>query len=571
MKILLEHERACLFHGDSADLGEYLPENSIDAIVCDPPASVGFMNKSLDLDRGGFDNWTQWLAGVLAPSVRALKPGGYCLLWALPRTSHWAARAIELAGLEIRDVHHDIVAGDTLLQAFVAALDDAQRTAFERLLASQSPPIFCAAFGSGFPKSLDISKAIDQHLNAERVVTGVHTSQLPGGNVLAQDAWSQAARESRVERKDVPATAAATAWSGFGTALKPAVEHWILARKPLEGTYAENVLTHGVGGLNIDASRIGTETRVNPPAGNKPDPGGSYMMSVTGMPADAQPTTTGRWPAHLSLQHAPGCEVVGETVDTVRKDETVDVSDRDGNGTNFAMGVQREAGKVEIPRAVYRCAPGCPIAELDAQSGVRASGARAAGVRQGRRKGKTYGDQNGDGGPEIAPNKGGASRFFFNAPPFNYIPKASRREKDAGLAHLRATTGGEATGREDGAAGVANPRAGAGRTGGARNIHPTCKSISLMKWLIGLIAPPGSTVLDMFAGSGTTGVAALELGMSFIGVDSGGDNGEYLPILVGRIRSALGLEPDLTLAQPEAAPAEDAEQDGDESRSYTED
>ena len=127
----------------------------------------------------------------------------------------------------------------------------------------------------------------------------------------------------------------------------------------------------------------------------------------------------------------------------------------------------------------------------------------------------------------------GASRFF-------YVAKPSRTERDEGLDHLPASTGGAATGREDGSAGLGNPRAGAGRTGGSRNVHPTVKSVALMRWLCRLITPPGGVVLDPFAGSGTTGVAALAEGLSFVGCEQGGGEGDpYLPILLGRLQRAL--------------------------------
>jgi DNA methylase len=460
---------------------------------------------------------------VLAPSVRALKPGGHMLMWALPRTSHWTARAIDLAGLEIRDVHHDAIAADSLLQAFMASLDSEQLKALARLLESQTSPIMYQAFGVGFPKSLTSKSA------------------------------------------EIPE------WAG--TALKPSVEHWLLARKPLEGTVAANFAKYGTGVLNIDACRIGhtdpekTTTRSSDKFSGVLNGGEAGHYRGDHEVASASPA--GRWPAHFSLQHAPGCEVVGATVDTVSKFETTAPPDRDGNGTNFAMGVQREAGKTTIPRDVYRCAPGCPVAELDAQSGAD-TGSHGGDIADGK------GDVGFKGmarkvARAVARSSGGASRFFFNAPPnFLYVGKASRREKDAGLAHLRATTGGEATGREDGAAGVSNPRAGAGRTGGAKNSHPTVKSLALMRWLLQLVVPPGGTILDPFAGSATTGVAALGLGMSFIGCEQGGDRGEYLPIFVGRIRHALGLERDLTITAPDAPVGEDVEQDGDEPRSESE-
>lgn len=554
MKLLLEHERVVLFGGDSTELD--LPENSVDAIVCDPPSSISFMGCAWDDDRGGFDGWTKWLAAVLAPSVRALRPGGYALLWALPRTSHFTARAVELAGLEIRDVHHDLIAAEDVFAELAEALDDRQRALVARAFECIGAPIVYHAFGSGFPKSLDISKAIDAAAGAERPVIGTNPNSRPNMVRVAAAVLSP--------RVDAPLTAPATfdaaRWTGYGSALKPAVEHWILARKPLAGTYADNVLTHGTGALNIDACRIGNETRVNPPAGNKAGQGTSYMMAITGMPADAPPTVaTGRWPAHLSLRHAPGCELVGTTTEDVAAYENVapaerdgnaanDPGRRDGNATNYAMGKQRPGATHQVERDVYRCAAGCPVAELDAQSGVRKDG-----VAVRRHKGIAAGASTiiNSADPTPRPDmgyggKGGASRFFHTTGPrFLYVAKASRREKDAGLDHLPRRSGGDATDREDGSAGLSSPRAGAGRTGGARNHHCTTKSTALMRWLITLVVPgrealgrPG-IVLDPFAGSGTTGVAALELGHDFVGCEQGGDSGEYWPILLGRIAHAL--------------------------------
>lgn len=449
MKMILEHERACLLHGNSEELGDVLPENSIDSIVCDPPGALGFMSQKWDSDRGGYDQWTTWLSGVLAPSFHALKPGGHALFWALPRTGDWTMRAVRLAGFEIRDVHHDVIAGDTLLQAFLETLTAEQQQAFARLSESQEAPIYYHLFGSGMPK----------------------------GPTSKSDAIPE----------------------GTGTLLKPAVEHWILARKPLDGTIAQTHATWGTGVVNIGA------------------------CSING----------GNWPPHLSLQHADDCVQSGVATENKFVFDNTGETSRDlTNPANYRKGEQQRVTTKIIERATYTCAPGCPVAELDSQSGVLTSGSRTEGVIAQERA------VLGSGKPRkervIKGSKGGASRFF-------YCSKAARSEKDAGLDHLTPSTGGEATGREDGSAGVDNPRAGAGRTGGARNSHPTCKSIALMSWLVRLVTPPGGTVLDPFAGSGTTGVAALKEGMNFIGCEQGGEDDAYIPILLGRIRHALGL------------------------------
>lgn len=534
MKILLENERACLLHGDSADLGEILPENSVDAIVCDPPGGLSFMGRKWDDDRGGRDAWSEWLASVLAPSFRALKPGGMAVFWALPRTSHWTARAVELAGFEIRDVHHDAISGDALLHEFAESLTDEQQHTLERLLEAQSSPILYHLFGTGMAKSLDLAREIDMHL-----------CTLPGRH---RDKHLPSKR--RPDDHLCPEHPRRTEATAKRTALAPAVEHWIMARKPLPRgtTYAENVIAFGTGGLNVEACRIGDEARINQPAGNKPMQGTSYNMA-----------TIGRWPPHFSMEHAPGCVEVGTVTETTGTYENAGAVDREGNTTNFAMGVQRMSGAKHLEHAKFVCVLGCPAATVDAQSGASGQHSETTGEEPSADNG-LFGKRKRvkAGRPKDAAS--GASRFF-------YCRKAARSEKDAGLAHLPRRSGGEATGRQDGDVGVANPRAGAGRTGGAINTHPCSKSVELMTWLCRLVCPPGGTILDMFAGSGTTGVAAVQAGFSFIGSELGGDGGEYLPIFVGRVRAALDLPPDLTItAAPDAAEQTDGEprSDGEE-------
>lgn len=382
MSVFFYTDRVALVHGDSAQLGEVLDPNSIDALVTDPPAGVSFMGKEWDGDKGGRDAWITWLAATLGPAYHAMKPGAHGLVWALPRTSHWTALALELAGFEIRDRISHI-------------------------------------FGTGFPKSLTSNSA------------------------------------------EIPL--------GSGTALKPAVEDWWLVRKPLDGSVAANFARWGTGVIWIDACRIeGLRAAVNSGAKGAGGPGaGVYGVSSKYI---SEPNELGRWPANLIID-----EEAAELLDAQ-------------SGTSVSC--------IGTPRASATAGEGWGMV----------------------RTGTEHNDS------------GGASRFF-------YVAKGSRSEKDAGLEHLPARTAGEATDRDEGSAGLNNPRAGAGRTGGARNFHPTVKSIALMRWLVRLITPPGGTVLDTFAGSGTTGVAALIEGFNFIGCEK---TPEYLPILEGRIRHALG-------------------------------
>ena len=208
-----------LFHGDCLEVMQGLPDSSIDCVVTDPPAGISFMGKSWDSDKGGRDAWIEWMCGVATECLRVMKPGGHALVWALPRTSHWTATAWENAGFEVRDVVHH-------------------------------------AFGSGFPKSLDISKAIDKAAGAERteVIATRHRNVKPFDD---DNGWNSNSTSGDFEYK-APATNEAKTWEGYGTALKPAIENWILLRKPIEKglTIAANCLKYGTGGLAIDRCRI---------------------------------------------------------------------------------------------------------------------------------------------------------------------------------------------------------------------------------------------------------------------------------------------------------------------------
>lgn len=206
-----------LIRGDARWL--CLRENSVDSMVTDPPAGIGFMGKAWDGDRGGRDDWVGSMANTFRECLRVLKPGAHALVWALPRTSHWTATALEDAGFEIRDIitHH---------------------------------------FGSGFPKSLDVGKAIDRAAGVEREVIGMRP-RFPDGTRGARPRPEKFTNRYARGMADLgglvevtaPATDAAKQWQGWGTALKPASEHWILARAPLaESTIASNVLKFGTGG-----------------------------------------------------------------------------------------------------------------------------------------------------------------------------------------------------------------------------------------------------------------------------------------------------------------------------------
>jgi len=215
-----QHAGVTIYHGDCREVLPRLPAGSIDACVCDPPYGLKFMGKQWDHGVPSMETWVEVL--------RVLKPGAFLLAFGGTRTHHRLACAIEDAGFEIRDC-------------------------------------LMWVYGSGFPKSLDIGKALDKRAGAEREIVGTRLGR-PGASKSGMNLAQGFSRkyENREDRPSpavdltAPATDAAKLWDGYGTALKPAWEPIIVAMKPLDGTFAENALRHGVAGLNIDAARVPT-------------------------------------------------------------------------------------------------------------------------------------------------------------------------------------------------------------------------------------------------------------------------------------------------------------------------
>lgn len=301
-------------------------------------------------------------------------------------------------------------------------------------------------------------------------------------------------------------------WQGWGSAIKPAHEPITLARKPLDGTLAANVTTHGTGGLNIDATRVGfaseADERESKDKNQHADYGSKTSVSVAhgdfSMVPPANYNPPGRWPANLLLTHAAGCEQVGVQPDTF------------GGGSKassgFVAGYAHDGfvGRtVESP--VWNCVPDCPVAVMDAQSGIRPGGSyptqRGKGVATGFGAGQPT-----DGGARQMGDTGGASRFFTTTQwsdadevSFLYVAKATKKERNAGL---------------DGP-----------------NVHTTVKPVALMRHLVRLVTPPGGTVLDPFLGSGTTAVAATLEGFSWLGCEI---TDEYVALIEARVAWAAG-------------------------------
>ena len=220
-----------IFCGDSLHMPE-IPDESVDALVTDPPAGISFMNLEFDHDKGGREQWIMWLRDVMREAHRVMKPGAHGLVWSIPRTSHWTATALEDAGFEIRDcVSH--------------------------------------LYSTGFPKSQDVSKMIDKMAGAEREVIGVkpgHETTAGRDNLVSFREGALAGEEgvsrgySRPWMHDqekvlashmetAPATDDAKKWSGWATAMKPAQESWLLIRKPLTVVPLDEKLAEACGDL----------------------------------------------------------------------------------------------------------------------------------------------------------------------------------------------------------------------------------------------------------------------------------------------------------------------------------
>jgi hypothetical protein len=258
-------------------------------------------------------------------------------------------------------------------------------------------------------------------------------------------------------------------WQGWGTALKPALEPIVVARKPLIGTVAENVLTHGTGGLNIDASRIDGKPRTTHTDGNHRGNTELYGQVSGGNYEGAQ----GRWPANLILD-----EYTAELLD-------------EQSGITKSGNIKPHA---QNHTTLYQ--------------GGLAKMSEITGSHQG--------------------DSGGASRFF-------YVAKASKRDRNEGLEDLP-EKGKVFNGKNPESAGMADGSVeDKFTTQPAKNFHPTVKPTELMRYLVKLITPPGGTVLDPFTGSGSTGKAAILEGFDFIGIELTED---YWPIIEGRLKHA---------------------------------
>lgn len=420
-----------LILGNCLEKLKNIKDNSVDAIVTDPPYGISFMGKKWDYDVPSVDIWKECL--------RVLKPGGHLLSFAGTRTYHRMAIAIEDAGFEIRDM-------------------------------------IAWVYGSGFPKSLNIGKAVDKLQGNEREVSGRGTAGAafhygdPGeggfGNTSDKDKGTASTEWNT--------TKGTSEWEGWGTALKPALEPITVARKPLgEKTVAENCLKWGVGGINIDGCRVGIENNEDLARENKKDNGmfgvGNNNNNNAQILKDRGLPPVGRFPANLI--HDGSDEVVGLFPQTHSR----------GNYKVKQQWKSSEKGWQGPPLAT-NSEEGSEQFEYD--------------------------------------NGGNASRFF-------YCAKASKRERNIGCEELKEKQYSHDGRNKE----IENPYQR--NKSVATNSHPTVKPIALMEYLVKLVSREGQVVLDPFMGSGTTGMACKKLDREFIGIEM---IPEYMEIAKARIK-----------------------------------
>jgi len=437
-----------------------LDENCIDAIITDPPYGLSFMGKDWDHGIPGCPYWKE--------ALRVAKPGAHMLAFGGTRTHHRLMVAIEDAGWEIRDCIEYLHDSTTETGQFFHSLSNTQKQVY--LNTHHANGMLSWNYGSGFPKSLDISKSLDRISGIERedkFEGAMERHAGPTGNKRCDKCgkWLVSGSPCKCPRpQDLPVSDLAKEWAGWGTALKPSWEPVILCRKPIsEKTVAHNMIKWGTGGINIDACRVPTseeeykklnDGRQSNRTIRAGEVAKGYGMKPEGLRLTTQ-STLGRFPANLI---------------------------HDGS------------------EEVIKLFPNSKTTRIEKPSDCNIDGNTSFECMRGNRPARGY-----DG-------EGSAARFF-------YCAKASKKERDLGCESLPLKTPGECTDRKENTAGLNSPRAGAGRTTGSKNSHPTVKPIALMEYLIKLCSRQGSMVLDPFMGSGTTGIACINQRRNFTGYE----------------------------------------------------
>jgi site-specific DNA-methyltransferase (adenine-specific) len=470
MKLYSQNKHYKLYNGNMLDMREVIEPESIDSIVTDPPYGLTSIVKRFGSDDakpageakdGSFARLTKgfmgktWDGSGIEYNVEAwrrcyevLKPGGYLLAFGGSRTFYRIACAIEDAGFEIRD---------TVMWLY----------------------------GSGFPKSMALGKAIDNKQGNERIKTGNILHHAQKGVAIAEERGAVGGGAFGVAH-DEEETIGTSKWEGWGTALKPAFEPVIVARKPFKGSCVDNVIKYGVGGVNIDECRIGNET--------------------------------------IKGGTTPSFRDIGK-----KSKEAIGID-------KLSFGQVQNAERIEYPEHTGRF-PSNVIFTYDDNDFEEVCGGLPNGGKNGsiskryKMNNQVYGEYGECNTWDAYNDSGSAARYF-------YCAKASTRDRDEGLEGMLSVKCND---------GRNKPIDNAFQRGETlrKNTHPTVKPTDLMQYLVRLVTPEGGTVLDPFNGSGSTGKAVMyenkdrNKNYKYIGIEM---TEEYLPIAKARIEYVINEE-----------------------------
>ena len=550
-----------VLNGDNIEVLKKYPDNYFDAVVTDPPYGLGKEPNAEDVMKGWIEKGyhevggsgfmgKEWDAFVPQPIFwkevfRVLKHGGHVLAFYGTRTYDWGVMAMRFAGFEVRDTiywHYgsgfpkshniskaiDKMGGESLDWFIDYILDVAKdRNISKKELTMLFPS------KNGNPTGWLWNKQNNQSITTEQFNTIKNFLQLPFSDINEAKGEIVGRGKAGLTKGNIanfsgdvefdiiaPESENAKQWDGWGSALKPASEPIVMARKPLEKglSIAENVLKWGTGGINIDRCRVIIDS--NDPNHRETKPSKSAdtsMFNIGGI--NYGQNDKGRFPANLIMTHHPDCECNGlkKVKGVSSRTERENRSPFESGNSNLVKSnlISDENGEETIEH--WECHPDCPIKIMDEQSGESRSGKNIEEKGHGgiwnKSSGLPVGNQYGD--------TGGSSRFF-------YCAKASKSERNKGLEGFEEKVSKKMDGGKfDSASTEATNRV-------SSNFHPTVKPIKLMQYLVRLVTPPNGVVLDPFCGSGTTGIACKLEGFEFVGIEQ---DQEYTKIAEARIEN----------------------------------
>ncbi len=464
-----------LYFGDCIEMMRAMPKCSVDTIITDPPYHLTQASRNGSSRKPGTGPFGRVNIGERGFMGKTWDGGGIAFdpkMWAT------ALRVAKSGAMLLA------FGGTRTFHRLTCAIEDAGWEIRDCLM---------WLYGSGFPKSHNIGNHVDRRQGCPN----------RGHAIASGSKFHPTTGEARAPGEHLPKyegrTPEGKRWEGWGTALKPAWEPIILAMKPLDGTFATNAQKHGVAGLNIEWARIDLQGGYKCRANGRPSQTG--LGDKYDPDAANQPDTKGRWPANVILSHHAECEAVG----TKRVKSNGHYPAKRGNG---GLGTSGHKGQIALDEQhtsgetieVWECHQDCPVRLLDEQSGMRKAGGNLSGNEPSPPLHTCYGKMSNPRKSVSHGDMGGASRFF-------YCAKASTTERSVGL------------------------------PAGMVSNHPTVKPVRLMEYLCKLTASPtGGVVLDPFAGSGTTLLAAKNVGRECIGIEI--DPG-YVKIATHRLKSLI--------------------------------